>query len=102
MDYEDMLERDFLNKQGEKYDYCKKQVRIGEIISKLHLYKKFTLTPHSKTIIQTESNQIGIIKKNKAWNIHRKLSHTPSGQYLSGQRNEYNRKHHRNNYTESL
>jgi len=42
INYEKILGIDFLTKQRTKRDYGKKQVRIGDVTFKLHLFKKVT------------------------------------------------------------
>ncbi|KAL6268305.1 hypothetical protein P5V15_001426 [Pogonomyrmex californicus] len=62
--YEGILGIDFLKKYRAKCDHAKEILRIGSVNLKLHLHKKYILTPRSETIVQTitNQNQIGIVK----------------------------------------
>ncbi|KYN27439.1 hypothetical protein ALC57_03148 [Trachymyrmex cornetzi] len=63
IDYAGILGMDFLQKHRIKSDQ-KNYLQIDGVTLKLHPYKKLTLTPRSKTIIQavTDRNRIGIVK----------------------------------------
>jgi len=63
IDYEGILEIDFLTKQRAKCDHGKGRVRIGDVSFKLHPFKKLILTPRSETIVQavTNRNRIRIV-----------------------------------------
>ncbi|KMQ83882.1 hypothetical protein RF55_18871 [Lasius niger] len=62
--YDGILGVDFLRKQEATCDYKKKQLKVEQHILKLYPYRRMTLKPHSKTIIQvaTDKNTIGIIQ----------------------------------------
>jgi len=63
IDYEGILEINFLQKYHAKCDLGRKQLLIGTIKFRLHPYTKFKLHPRSETIIPavTDLNHVGII-----------------------------------------
>lgn len=71
MEYEEILEIDFLRKQQVSCDYKKQELKIGNAILKreLQLYSKIALKSRSETIIQaaTNRNEVGINGRKKQY-----------------------------------